>query len=376
MESIKPGSRNDLHITIVTSPSGGTSLAHDLNLVKAAILYADHATIYSATTSMILTMLTVGLQSPEQRADFVAQMLDVVATDEAQKKALRVLLHNYQVFRKKKRLRPDQVRVVEETGKLLDNAWTEMAKKIEDIAINAGAEGIIKAVQSGRVDIGYIDVSQSDLAGDFTRVIGQAITDTKTYPLFDEFISDLASAGIREGLIEVSKAAASRSRHVGLAANLFDRIPLFDAATVDEVLDIRRELDKPLVRFRSGLVKFSGSIESTPWDKDFLVEAQSLFLSEVQPALTEIEEQIQANSYLTELLTKLASEPLVIPTGSALALLISQLSNLPTAVSQAIGVGLSGVKIAYDAYDAWKEEQKKIEQNCLFFYYKTRKHLS
>ena len=42
--------------------------------------------------------------------------------------------------------------------------------------------------------------------------------------------------------------------------------------TTDEILDIRKELEKPLVRFRSKLLAYDAEIQSMPWDEEFQFE--------------------------------------------------------------------------------------------------------
>jgi hypothetical protein len=207
-------------------------------------------------------------------------------------------------------------------------------------------------------------------------VLAEAISDSVTYPLFDELTGGLIRSGIQEGKIEVSELNIKRGRHARLAAHLLERLPLFDAAGMDEILDIRKELERPLIRFRSAMIKFSDNIKSASWDKNFSLEAEQVFYKEIEPAILDIEDAVKTNNYLSTLIRKVADKPLTIPAGSTLAVVVSRLSDLPDLVSQGLGVSLAAAPLIYDATKEWKEKQLKTEQNHLFFYYRARKELS
>jgi hypothetical protein len=92
---------------------------------------------------------------------------------------------------------------------------------------------------------------------EYVGVIANSVSDASTYPLFDELMSRLIGSGIRAGFFTVSESGTIRGKEAGLAAELFKRLPLFEEASIDEILDIRRELERPLVRFRSAMIGFS-----------------------------------------------------------------------------------------------------------------------
>jgi hypothetical protein len=149
-------------------------------------------------------------------------------------------------------------------------------------------------------------------------------------------------------------------------------------ASVDEIIDIRKEFSTPLIRFRSAIIGFSGEINNAPWDKDFPQDCERLFHKEVAPSILEIEEAMHSNNYLSALAQKTLEKPIAIPAGTALAIAVSQVSSLPDIAVYAAGIGTAAgtATIAYQAYIDWKQKTEKIEQNRLFFYYKTAKRLS
>ena len=71
-------------------------------------------------------------------------------------------------------------------------------------------------------------------------------------------------------------------------ANLFDRLPVFDIK-MDELLDLRAELQRPLINFRAEMINLSRDIENASWDKDFSSDVQDVYQAKVEPTLLELE---------------------------------------------------------------------------------------
>jgi hypothetical protein len=69
-------------------------------------------------------------------------------------------------------------------------------------------------------------------------------------------------------------------------------------ATLAEIVEIRRELESPLIRFRGGVMKLSQQIASAPWEPDFEGDVTAAIHREIEPAVADIEEQVRQNPYL------------------------------------------------------------------------------
>ena len=68
-------------------------------------------------------------------------------------------------------------------------------------------------------------------------------------------------------------------------------VEAFPSATMDVILDVRRQLRAPLIRFRAALVAASEELAANPLDPDaFRLETQSIWHRVVQPALQELDE--------------------------------------------------------------------------------------
>jgi hypothetical protein len=243
---------------------------------------------------------------------------------------------------------------------------------------DAGGNGIIRAVESGLLEVHTFDDTlrratdrgeHRDFVLEYVKVVGESVSDVHTYPLFDEDTSEIIRESIKAGVMPVSEAAVSRAKESGLASDILARLPLFERATVREILDIRDDLERPLRRFRSAIIKFSSAVQSAAWDQDFVSDADQIFRREVEPAVQEIEEEIRANSFMAELARKAVDVQVVVSGGTALALAVTTL-GLDAIASLAVGGAVGGFKAAYDAYREWDKRNREVEQNQLFFYYK------
>lgn len=378
-----------LHITIGAAPQvseeQGTqriSLENDLRLIKSALLYADHAKLVSIVSAALLEVASIGDVPKQKRWDLLKQ-LQSYANDEESEGKLTILSAFYEEARRKRYSKKGRI-LLQKFEAALEDSWGEAAEFAVNAVREAGGDGIIRAVESGLLEIHTFDdtlrrTSRTEehrgFAIEYVKVVGESVSDVYTYPLFDEDTSEIIREGIKAGLIPVSEAAVSRAKESGLASDVLARLPLFDQATVREILDIRNELERPLKRFRSVMIEFSSRIKGTSWDEDFISDADQVFRREVEPAVLDIEEAIRVNSFIAELARKVVDTQVVLSGGSALALAVTTL-GLPAIAALAIGGAVGGSKAAYDAYVDWSKRNRETEQNQLFFYYRAGQLLS
>jgi hypothetical protein len=367
------------HITIGSYPSQEISLETDLRLVKAALLYADKVKLCSLTSSMMLTLVTLKESDLQQHLEMLEVLIPPMSADQDQAKVLvEQLRHAKQILYKEKPTKRELLQRAQIRPKL-----SQMRSNLKEIAEkmlrDAGMDSLTGAIQSGLLELHTFHAGDTwdskSMTNEFVNVLSTAISTGSTYPLFDDQTGNLVNLGVQAGQITVSEAGVTRGKHCGLASRLLERLPLFDEASVSEILDIRRELEVALVRFRSVMIKFSEQIKTAAWDADFSFEAEQVFQRDVEPAILDIEEAVRSNKYLASLTRKLLDKPLIIPGGSVLGLAMSQLGAMPQVIAQALGVGIASGAVAYDAYEEWKQKKQTTEQNQLFFYYRSGKLL-
>jgi len=205
---------------------------------------------------------------------------------------------------------------------------------------------------------------------------------SSSYPLFDETSNGLMRAAIREKVICLSDHEKQKITHAGVSDNFIQRLPSFEEAPVDEILDIRKELSAPLIRFRSKMLSYSEGIQALPWDDDFQAECSLLYNKEVVPAVLEIDEMTKGNSFVKNIGKKVLGDDKFFDSVGGLVVGIAAAGVIPTftqAISQDAAIittgAVWGAKKIYAAYSEYLAQKKEIEKKDLFFYYKASKRL-
>ena len=81
------------------------------------------------------------------------------------------------------------------------------------------------------------------------------------------------------------------TREGRLATELLGELPAFLDAPMDEVLDLRKRMDRPLSRFRGVLARAANELAPAS-DAEFAEALQALRRGEVEPAIADIEEML------------------------------------------------------------------------------------
>lgn len=372
---------------------GGISLGNEIRLVKTALLYSDKVTLYSMATSMLAFVLALNHLNISQKMDFIVQIAPVIMKGEQKEvlvknmPALRIMMAN------RGSLSPDQLLQLLNFESQIETLWEPMRAQIEQMAVQAGVPELDKAINTGLVTVELFGAGQGQksnyvrlddivanqksadsnkMIAEYLNSIARVLIEGDTYPLFDNMTGDIIRHMVQEDRIQVSEARAARGKHTLLARNLLEKLPLFEEATVDEVIDIRKELDRSLVNFRKAVIDFSNDVKTAAWDKEFPFEADNIFHKEVAPAILEIEEQVKQSRSLVNLVARLTTKPIV--TGGALSVLLSPLQAIP----ELAGIGgfvAAGTTVALE-YRELLKERKAVENNQLYFYYKVGKLFS
>ena len=207
-----------------------------------------------------------------------------------------------------------------------------LADTVREIGNNAGIDQLARARASGIVDIesadpgGAFDLLVSCLLSaklaesgqrqdepytnqivtTFVDKLSRHFSSGREYLIFDEPIANLTEAAIREGLFTPAKGPAGRSAQAMTASALMGRLPTFPNATVDEVLDIRKELAPSLTQFRSAMVTIAKSLTSAAWEADFEDEVHDAWVETIAPAVEHIEASVRDNNSLLSLAAGIA----------------------------------------------------------------------
>ena len=323
----------EFHITIVPYPPTPKELNinKEINLIKTAILYGDKVLLISIIP--ILFNLFLNLVEQFYKDEEIKQkIIDNVELDELSKSLLSTI-----------------------EGK------AELKSKLEEVKPKIGINKLELAIKSGILDV---------------YTFGKSKIPEETYPLLDEGILNLVKAERKDEKLNISDIDSEKIKQIGFVLDIFQRLPNFENATIDDILDIRKTLGKPLIRFRSAIIDMSDCIRYKPWDEGFYYDIEKLFYQRIEPAVLEIEEECKSNKYLTKLLNIVAKRPWEIPAGGIGGAIISKLAEVSNISATAIGMIVGTGAVAYRSLNEWREKTKEIEMNQMFFYYKTGKMLN
>lgn len=391
-----------LHFTVGTGPSLDDSTRHlslenDARLLKAGLLYADRVKLASVGSSLTLRMVADAKSGPERQLEFLERHFrENVSRDHPEQAATMLeFIRLYRPLLRGRNLTKEQLALRFKISRELGGAWSTFKEGWEGFARRAGIDEIQAARRSGLVEVenfaaGGVERSsalspnanelRSDeyyeaITAELFGMLADAVEGGATHPMFDEQAGELVRLGVEAGHISVSDTGRTLSRHGGLASDLLRRLPLFDDASVGEILDIRRELEVPLVRFRGAVSEFSDGMRASGWSSDFAGDAEEVFTRHVAPAVQEIEEMVRDNSFLAELWPRM-TRPQDWGVGAGLGMMAYNLASLPEIASlvAAGGVGFAGA--ARNAYLEHRDGRREIEGHRLFFYRETGRRLS
>jgi len=358
----------EFHITAIPYPSNSKELNinEEIRLIKASLLYADKVLLISFIPIIFYSIpywieqfrkdKEMQQKMGNIKSDIVEELLHIAKEN----KELKSKLDEIQDYLKDKNTDFESL-FEEEINKSLSRLSNAFYSAMNEVTSKIGINKLDPAIKSGLLDI---------------YTIGKSRIPEETYPLLDENALKLAKANIKEGKLSIPDVDSEKIKQIGFVFDIFQRLPNFDNATIDEILDIRKTLDKPLIRFRSAIIEMSDYIRYKPWDEGFYYDVEKLFYHRIEPAVLEIEEECNSNKYLTKLLNIVAKRPWEIPAGGIGGAIISKLAEVSNISATAIGMVVGAGAVAYRSLNEWKEKTKGIETNQMFFYYKTGKMLN
>jgi len=362
-----------LHITVGAAPQAGFNLTHELRLLKAGLLYADKVKLCSLSSAMAVTLPYLSILPDKEILELTQHAAKALNQNP---ETVEAFIQKYQQLQKKKHRTPQELILLQNIKKQFDKTRQEFGRVAENLIKEANAEGLFSAIQSGLVEIQSFDFQKDNAVEQYISMINDAVLSGETYPLLDDFTGNLVRLAIEAGKIVPLGTTITKAKQTGLSSGLFEKLPLLDEASVDEIIEVRKELDKPLTRFRSAIVNFSRQIEHEPWAKEFPYEVDQVFIEHVEPAVLDIDEAYKSNKFIVSLVKKFADKPLVLPSTSAIGFLLSQASNVPNVFTQSLSLVAGSAIIGLEAVEDWQKKKQEIEKNQLYFYYRVKKSLS
>jgi hypothetical protein len=316
--------------------------------VKAGLLYADHVTLASFGAGALGAASRVldGSESERYR-----RLLDItsVLMDDNMKQYIPLLTQ-----RRFRRGFPQYAEL--KAG--FDETIDEVTSVIDAMRAQAGIEELEAAEAAGLLEIddlgidpvafvrdavaraagvdGANDESGAIVAAMLGRIGDAAKSGAGTYPLFDDGASQIVAQMISAGQWSPAQRPAAEA---GLAGHFVGRMPAFPDATVSEIIDARRGLDVPLVRFRGALSAMAMTVDEAPWDAGFSDLANSAYAANVAPALLDLEENARDLKLWTLARGAIVSKEPWAAAGATIMIAVAAASTMPDIAAAALAFG-------------------------------------
>lgn len=326
---------------------------HELDLVKAALLYADTVEVLSLGNQMIRGITELADGGGEQMWALMSALDDdalrYMAPGADPKRVRQAITLVSSADPRSLRETPGLeglADVVDQGNEMASSSMEDMREAFQQIKADSGTDELQKAVARKLVKINKnVDIiNDGDAVIDsFTAELKRYLLDPTKFVLLDETVSSLARAMIREGRIELPVRAASNSLEATLGAGILSRLPAFTAAPIDEVMDMRKDLDEPLGRYRSKVSQLRGNMQTEPFDQHIHAEVDAIWRSEVDPAIAEIRHAMADHSLVRELLKSAGTNVSDFARGVAMPAGLTVWSANMLDVGTAVAAGLSGV---------------------------------
>jgi len=370
--------KNNLNIIVGTLPTGGLDLHKELSLIKAGILYGDKIILYNLKANLFQMVAALGQAPDDEQLELIVDLIPILLKDEDEISRILNSIEHYKTLNKIKH--PDNKTFIErqKLNNIVRTCLSDLRNNMLELCYNAGLNEVAIAIKNNLLEIKDFDVNNKNdfVIKEFIRELAKSINESNAYPLFDYEMSDIMKAAINEGMIQFPNKGIKRGNDINLVYNLFERLPLFENATMDEIVDIRKDLSKPLIRFRSAIMKISTNIENEFWDKDFDSDIQNTIVQEIEPIILEIEEETNQNKYLKGLLINAIKDYKKLISMPVLGIMISKYTDMSSIILESVSMAIPAAITSVNSYLDWKKKQNEIEKNHLFFYYKLKQELS
>ena len=228
---------------------------------------------------------------------------------------------------------------------------------------------------------GYTSEEYDKMLKHLNIEIVQPVLDSKTalldYESFENsFLKDhsfkIMNDTIRDSKIEslfLSMWATSYLSEYAISS-----LPGFEEAAVDEIIDIRKELNKYIIPYRAAILKMAGNIKEVPDTESLQRECMVLYLRDIEPQVASINAAIADNNVFKNIAKNFVTSEKTWASMGALATAFITTGDIANALSVGTAAAFGGWSIAKSIISSL-EEKKKIKDNEIFFLYQAGKKL-
>jgi hypothetical protein len=240
--------------------------------------------------------------------------------------------------------------------------------EVADLGIGA-KEAVVAAV-------GRSSMANGDEISRWIDAIGSRLRGGRNRLLFDEEAGDLIQSMLNEGLITRDEAGLRLAGSAAAGAGLIARLPTFNAAPLDELIDLRTDLAPSLSQYRGAVSRFARGL-SGELGNPLEMELDELWEAEAVPALHQIESMLREHTLVRELAKQASADvrKFVGWTGT-FYFGIGAMTGLADAAAATLAATPSAAQLARDVFYSRRDGRLNAEQRDLFLLYEANHRLA
>lgn len=375
--------------------------AEDLQLIKGSLLYADEVELIGMAEYALYQYLPQRIIATNDISEMLAWMIPLLKSfdnDKARDLVLQCEELNQKIkliepkLKKQKYRSKQEILAQAQIKKSLGECKGALKSCLENLLDQPESKTIQALVERGIIsvfDYEFDGLNMDELTGGYFANLVGTMKHGLSYPLFDKMSADLVGSLISDKSVDISRTDKEVLRHAGIAVEILSTLPTLEGASVDEIIDFKRDLKTPLTSFRRAIYGFSEKIESLPWDDDFQYDCLKIYYSDVLPQINEINELVSETSVLKNFGGKVLSDGEMRRrigfVGAGLAATITTGMNMSTALGVVeqivrwggkIGLSAAGVEAFLKTTDLLNKARKEVKQkkteldnNVMYYYY-------
>lgn len=350
--------------TILSSPDQGLSLEKDIRLVKLALLYSDKVTLISPKTSMIVGVIQLGNLNEGQRFSFIKEVAPVIDPDFSVSQ-FDEILKIVNELRKKKIRSKHELAILGKYKSMMKQFEKDTLQVAEKFYSDSNFDQLMPLIEAGNLELKDFDFNVLE-EDQFVEYMSNEIKDILSmsgskYSIFDELMGDLAHMHSIENNFSFDE---QNPLEIEMGKELIFELPNIDLISVEDLLNLKNELNIELSRFKGVIFDFSREVESIPYSKEASKEIKQQYEYHIKPELTSLRLKMDENKFYKHLIDEVMGNASKHLTQASVLLGVCSIFEFEKILS------VSGVlgETAYKAYKKKVENAKKLKENPLFFY--------
>jgi hypothetical protein len=311
MSKALPGT-GTFKITVSNARPRKNSVQNDVDAIKASLLYGDSVTVISP----LLTFLKKFDDMKNWEVSDILQFLSVVIEPnaetesilkrlkEAKSKSERLDRDDPNLVQLRQNLEPDFQRFRRiPLSKITDGSFAEIERAyasdlvtIRDTAPATDVDFVAKFYArnlSETDDKSKFEDPILSLIDTYIQEVTAELSLDDGYLLVDEMASQLIERLVNEGKVQVRGLERSRRKQASFAQHFLARLPSFPGASIDEILDIRKDLSASVIYFRSEMIALSEEFGNADDTELTLGDIDESWKMTIAPALQNIESRVE-----------------------------------------------------------------------------------